>query len=147
MASLKTIGVKAVTIVAMVATLAATTTQAQANPNFSFSFNFGNGGYSMPRPQPVACMNNHTLMQQLRGQGYYDIQFRGETYRNYPEFYATYNGWVYSFQVNRCNGQIHNLTRVRPVYYRPAPQPQHPWWFNQRPGHFGGHPNNNFYHN
>lgn len=147
MPNLNRIGVRAATIVAMVAALAATTTQAQANPNISFNFSFGNGGYSAPGPHLAVCMNNQTLTQNLRGQGYRDIQYRGETYRNYPEFYATYNGWVYSFQVNRCNGQIHNLTRVRPVYFRPAPPPQQPWWFNQRPGNFGGHPRNNFYHN
>jgi len=97
--------------------------------SLSLSFGFGSGGVSVhsgSHPHSNgnyfgrsithhdACMNNAGVKQYLRNQGFRDVRYVNEGYRNKARFSALWNGWRYSMLVDRCTGEITSVERAQP---------------------------------
>jgi len=81
--------------------------------SFSFNFSFGIGGsHNHPNSSRNGCMSIWTIKDNMRFQGYRDVQYLGEWRYNRPEFSAVWNGWRYTMQVDRCTGQASNVERA-----------------------------------
>jgi len=81
--------------------------------SFSFNFSFGIGGtQSAPDRFRVGCMSIWIIKDNMRSQGYRDVQYLGEWRFNRPEFSGIWNGWRYTMEIDRCTGQASNVQRV-----------------------------------
>ncbi len=81
--------------------------------SFSFNFSFGIGGtHTQPNFSRTGCMSIWTIKDNMRSQGYRDVQYLGEWRFNRPEFSGIWNGWRYTMEVDRCTGQARNVQRV-----------------------------------
>lgn len=76
----------------------------------SFSFGVGRDGVRVRR----ACMNDREIRSALRDEGWRNINFRGER-GNRVRVIAEWrrNDRLYSMWVNRCNGRVTDIERVR----------------------------------
>lgn len=76
----------------------------------NFSFGIGRDGVRVRR----ACMNDREIRNALRDEGWRNIEFRGER-RNSVRVLAEWRRTdrLYGMNVNRCNGRISDVERVR----------------------------------
>lgn len=98
---------------------------AGGNVAFGFNFNSGNGvSFSVGADQQHhgkrmqhkrrhrSCMNDRQLRRGLRDYGFRAISFGGER-RGKVRAEATRGRWEYSMRVDRCDGEVSRLTKVR----------------------------------
>jgi hypothetical protein len=110
------------------ASLAGMATPASAQPAFrfdfgitggndNFSFQMGKGGVRLQR----SCLRNDEIRRGLRRAGFDEIRFNGRR-GNRVRVIAEWNGdgRDYSMQVNRCNGRVTDIERVRRGNNRPG---------------------------
>lgn len=97
------------------ATVAAVPTPAMAQPSFNFSLELGGGDLKFrggDRDRRF-CLSNSEIRRGLRANGFRDIDIVGERGRNRVEVIARYGRSSYLLTVNRCNGNVRILERLR----------------------------------
>ena len=112
------------------ASISAVPAQAGNNVSFGFSFNSGNGvGFSIGsnnhrqrqhvghRRQQRQCMTNWQVRQGLRGYGFNHIRIM-KTHRAKVWVRAVRGRWEYKMIVNRCDGQVNRMKKVRRHHHR-----------------------------
>lgn len=113
-------------LVISAASISAIPAQAASNDvTFGFSFNSGNGvsfstgggnhGHHKKirphQPQDI-CASNRSIQRGLYSNGFHDISFVGER-RGKIRVHAIRGRWEYSMRVDRCDGRVSHLKKLR----------------------------------
>ena len=51
----------------------------------------------------------------LKGHGYADVRLRRDLGGDHVEVLARDDGWIYSMRLDRCNGEVDRIERLRPT--------------------------------
>jgi hypothetical protein len=68
-----------------------------------------------PRLNLQACLTDRQIRRGLSDYGFRNVDLRRDLGRDRVEARGTYRRWTYSMRVNRCNGRVDRVERLRPA--------------------------------
>lgn len=81
---------------------------------FAFSLPFADA--SMPETeQGGECLADREIRNSLKRHGYTDVRLRRDLGGDQVEVLARDDGWIYSMRLDRCNGEVDRIERLRPT--------------------------------
>lgn len=81
-----------------------------------FGFGLPFAGASAPETgQGEGCLADRDIRNGLKGHGYADVRLRRDLGGDHVEVLARDDGWIYSMRLDRCNGEVDRIERLRPT--------------------------------
>jgi hypothetical protein len=88
-----------------------------------FRIDIGGGGFAFNLPfagapetgQGGECLADRDIRNGLKGHGYADVRLRRDLGGDHVEVLARDDGWIYSMRLDRCNGEVDRIERLRPT--------------------------------